>query len=263
MPGMPAQNKVGVSTVLCRGLHSMSANWLPTSFLIRFSSSRSSLHAITLQWQRTEASPKLCASFRYSSIHSLLIWFERLYRESECMFFAIFSNFCRLAALSSINTYWFSMWLHGRSSPTGEANDKRQSLRSVESFSYRMSVVTLPGKSSTSERVCRQRILSPIRISSAPSDISLSVVVSVCEREKYFSTIPAVCPVPTISSVVNRWSLTNPLSFMIEANCPTASMNFTITSLSLISFGTMNPRHSVLKLLCVRLRSLVVLVRNR
>ena len=38
----------------------------------------SSLHAKTLQWQRTEVSPKLCASFRYSSIHCLLIWLLRL-----------------------------------------------------------------------------------------------------------------------------------------------------------------------------------------
>ena len=48
---------VGTSTVLCLGLHSIRASWLPTSFLMRLSSSRSSLHAITLQWQRTEVSP--------------------------------------------------------------------------------------------------------------------------------------------------------------------------------------------------------------
>ena len=42
---MPAQKSVGVSVVLWRGLHSISASWLPTSLRIRLSSSRSSLHA--------------------------------------------------------------------------------------------------------------------------------------------------------------------------------------------------------------------------
>ena len=77
MPGIAAQKSVGTSTVLCLGLHSIRASWLPTSFLMRLSSSLSSLHAITLQWQRTEVSPFECASFRYSSIQALLIWLER------------------------------------------------------------------------------------------------------------------------------------------------------------------------------------------
>ena len=51
----------GTSTVLCLGLHSIRASWLPTSFLMRLSSSLSSLHAITLQWQR-----KMCIRDRNS-----------------------------------------------------------------------------------------------------------------------------------------------------------------------------------------------------
>ncbi len=43
--GIAAQNSVGTSTVLWRGFASMSASWLPTSFLMRLSFSRSSLHA--------------------------------------------------------------------------------------------------------------------------------------------------------------------------------------------------------------------------
>ncbi len=78
LPGIAAQNSVGTSTVLWRGFASMSASWLPTSFLMRLSFSRSSLHAMTLQCARIEVSPLLCASFRYSSIHSRLIWLERL-----------------------------------------------------------------------------------------------------------------------------------------------------------------------------------------
>ena len=66
------------STVLWRGFASINASWLPTSFLMRLSFSRSSLHAMTLQCARMEVSPLLCASFRYSSIHSRLIWLERL-----------------------------------------------------------------------------------------------------------------------------------------------------------------------------------------
>ena len=34
----------------------ISASWLPTSLRMRLSSSRSLLHAMTLQWQRTEIS---------------------------------------------------------------------------------------------------------------------------------------------------------------------------------------------------------------
>ena len=86
---MPAQNSVGQSVVLWRGTHPIEASWLPTSFLIRFSSSVSSLHAITLKWARTDFSPCECASFtdfspcewasfRYSSIHSQLMAFWRL-----------------------------------------------------------------------------------------------------------------------------------------------------------------------------------------
>ena len=40
-------------------------------------------------------------------------------------------------------------------------------------------------------------------------------------------------------------------------------MKRSIVSLSCISFGTRNFRHSVFQLLCCRERSLVVLVRNR
>ena len=47
----------GQSIVLCRGIHPIVANWPPTSFLMRLSSSVSSLHAITLKWARTEVSP--------------------------------------------------------------------------------------------------------------------------------------------------------------------------------------------------------------
>ena len=43
--------------VLWRGTHSMLASWLPTSFLMCFSSSASSLHAMTLKCARTEVSP--------------------------------------------------------------------------------------------------------------------------------------------------------------------------------------------------------------
>ena len=38
------------------GTHSMLANWLPTSFLMCFSSSSSSLHAMTLKCARTAVS---------------------------------------------------------------------------------------------------------------------------------------------------------------------------------------------------------------
>ena len=53
-----------------------------------------------------------------------------------------------------------------------------------------------------------------------------------------------------------------PESFMILANCSVASMNFSTASLSLISFGMMKPLQRILKLLCIRLRSFVVFVRN-
>ena len=44
---------------------------------MRRSSSASSLHAMTSKCARIEVSPNECASFKYRSIHSLLIWFER------------------------------------------------------------------------------------------------------------------------------------------------------------------------------------------
>ena len=47
---------------------------------------------------------------------------------------------------------------------------------------------------------------------------------------------------------------------MMRSNCSAASMNFAAVSL-FSSFGIICPRHSVLKLLCIRLRSFVVLVR--
>ena len=60
--------------------------------------------------------------------------------------------------------------------------------------------------------------------------------------------------------VERRRSLTSPLSFMMRSNCSQASKNLVVVSLS-SSFGMICPRHSVLKLLCIRLRSFVVLVR--
>lgn len=78
LPGIPAQYKVATSVVLCRGLHSINANALPQSFFSCFSSAGSSDHAIMLKCARIEESPKLWASFRYFSIHSLLIWLARL-----------------------------------------------------------------------------------------------------------------------------------------------------------------------------------------
>ena len=49
--------------------------------------------------------------------------------------------------------------------------------------------------------------------------------------------------------------LARPLSFTILSNCPTDSMKRSIVSLSCISFGTRNFRHSVFQLLCCRERS--------
>src|SRR5690606_39531951 len=106
LPGIPAQYKVATSVVLWRGLHSINANALPQSFFSCFSSAGSSDHAIMLKCARIEDSPKLWASFRYFSIHSLLIWLARLYLASECIFRADFSNFCRLSSLLSKNKYW-------------------------------------------------------------------------------------------------------------------------------------------------------------
>src|SRR5690554_5348011 len=98
---MPAQYSVATSTVLCLGLHSIKASALPVSFFSCFSSLGSSDHAITLKCARMEDSPKLCASFRYVSIHSLLIWFALLYLASECIFLADFSNLRRFSSLLS------------------------------------------------------------------------------------------------------------------------------------------------------------------
>ena len=100
------------------------------------------------------------------------------------MFLADFSNFCKFSSLLSISTYWLYMWLQGSSSPTGLANDRRQSERSVDSFSYLTSVDTLPGRSPTSESVCRQRRLLPIRISSGERQMSCRQALSSGISEK-------------------------------------------------------------------------------
>ena len=104
---------------------------------------------------------------------------------------------------------------------------------------------------------------SPTRISSGYSPMSFRQVVSVCESEKYFSMMPAFPSCPVISDAASRVRVTNPLSFIILSNCPTASMNFAAASLSVISCGTILPRQRVEKSLCLRLLSLVVFVRNR
>ena len=78
-----------------------------------------------------------------------------------------------------------------------------QSLLSVDSFSNRQSVPTFPGKSSTSESVCRHSISSPTRISSGYSPMSFRQVVSVCESEKYFSMMPAFPSCPVISDAAS------------------------------------------------------------
>ena len=83
------------------------------------------------------------------------------------------------------------------------------------------------------------------------------------EREKYFSISPASVAEPVISSDVRRRRRIKPESFMMRSNCSVASMNLAAASLSRISLGTICPRQRVLQLLCRRLRSLVVFVRNR
>ena len=105
--------------------------------------------------------------------------------------------------------------------------------------------------------------MSPIFISPAPSDRSCKQAVSSCESEKYFSMIPAEVSVPVISSSVRRVMRRRPLSLTIRSNCSQLSMKRVMVSLSVISFGMMKFRVRALKLLVVRLRSLVVLVRNR
>ena len=133
----------------------------------------------------------------------------------------------------------------------------------MEYFSNRPSVRTAAGRSSASESVCTERISSPIRISAGERLMSFSVVVFSCEREKYFSMMPAFFPVPTISSVVRRSSPTSPESPMMRSNWSTLSMNRTTASLSLTSRGMMVPRQRMEKLLCCRLLSRVVRVMNR
>ena len=54
----------------------------------------------------------------------------------------------------------------------GRGKERRQSLRSVDNRSYRLSVLTVVGRSSVSESVCRQSILSPTRTRSAPRRMS-------------------------------------------------------------------------------------------
>src|SRR5690606_39651376 len=99
------QYSVATSVVLCLGLHSISANALPQSFFNCLSSFGSSDHAIILKCARIDERPNECASFRYFSIHSLLIWLARLYRAKEGILRADFSNFCRLSSLLFKNKY--------------------------------------------------------------------------------------------------------------------------------------------------------------
>ena len=162
-----------------------------------------------------------------------------------------------------MNTYRLQIWLWGSISPTGAAKERRQSLRSVEYFSNRPSVRTAAGKSSASESVCTESRLSPTRISAPPSRMSSSVVVSSCEREKYFSTRPASFPFPVISSVVSRSRRTSPESRMMRSNCSTASRKRRTPSLSRTSLGRICPLQRTEKLLCCRMRPFVVRVMNR
>ncbi|MNH24145.1 hypothetical protein D3C79_840630 [compost metagenome] len=147
--------------------------------------------------------------------------------------------------------------------PTGEANDSKQSLRSVDSFSYLLSIETVPGRSSVSDKVCTQSLLLPTRTSSFPRDMSCKGSSFALERVKYWSRRPGSLSVPVISSLVSLSIDINPLSFKIRSNCATASMNLWIFSLSRISLGIKTPLQSEEKLDCIRIRSLLVLVRNR
>ena len=155
------------------------------------------------------------------------------------------------------------MWLHERSKPTGAAKLSRQSLRSVESRSYLLSVLTVVGRSSVSLSVCKQSIWSPTRTRSAPKRISSKEACWLSESEKYLSRSPAFSFVPMSSSSVilvkRRWSL----SLIIRSNWSTASKNFATASLSSMSLGMRCPRHKAEKLLCCAMRFLVVLVRKR
>ena len=155
------------------------------------------------------------------------------------------------------------MWLHGSIKPTGAAKDNLQSDRSVESLSYRLSVLTVVGRSSVSESVCRQSILSPTRTRSAPRRMSSKDACPSSDREKYLSSSPPFSFVPTNSSSVMRTILICSVSLMIRSNWSTASMNFITSSLLVISLGSRCPRQSEEKLLCCAIRCLFVLVRKR
>ena len=155
------------------------------------------------------------------------------------------------------------MWLQFNNKPTGAANDKRQSLRSVDSFSKRVSADTVPGKSSVSDKVCRLNLLFPIRTSSVPRAMSCIGVPASLDSVRYCSNNPCFSSVPIMSSSVRRFRVMKPLSFKIRSNCATASIKRCIVSLFLISFGISEPLQSDEKLLCIRIRSLVVLVKKR
>ena len=120
----------------------------------------------------------------------------------------------------------------------------------------------MAGRSSVSDRVWRQSILSPILICCAERSMSSRQATSSIERDIYFSISPEDVSVPTSSPSVRRRRVMWPESLMMRSNCSTDSMNFTTASWS-SSFGSMRPRQSVEKLLCCRALSRVVLVRNR
>ena len=71
-----------------------------------------------------------------------------------------------------------------------------------------------------------------MRIPDALIWISFNVVVSFCEREKYFSTSPACSGVPVISSVVSRSRRIKAESFRIRSNRSTLSRKRLTVSLS-------------------------------
>ena len=101
-----------------------------------------------------------------------------------------------------------------------------------------------------------------MRTPSSPSSMSSSVPVSSNDRQRYFSSRPGFSSVPVTSSPGRRRSLTSPVSFTMRANCPAASKKRAAVS-RFTSLGMIKPRHSDEKLLCIRIRSLVVLVRYR
>ena len=102
----------------------------------------------------------------------------------------------------------------------------------------------------------------PTRSVSAPNSTSCNEVVSESDSVKYFSNSPGCSAVPVISSPDRRVMEMKPESFRIRSNCSTASMNFVAVS-SFTSLGMMLPRQRVVKFDCIRIRSLVVFVRNR